>query len=121
MTIKYIDLYKFLRDKEGLNRVQAIRSILNVRKFDPEIKAAMKKWAETGRCDLKVADVSFNELVTKEEMKPIRAFKMLDWLKREPVIAHRYLAQRVLLSDLSVHGSAKVAIDMEETDKSDIE
>lgn len=118
--MKYIDLYNFLREKEELTRVQAIRSIIDVRKFTPEIKNAMGKWAATGKCDLTVADVSFNELTKVENMKPIRAFKMLDWLSREPVMAHRYLAQRVMLADLSKHGSAKVATDIEETDKSDI-
>lgn len=118
--MKYIDLYNFLREKEELSRVQAIRSIMDVRKFAPEIKSAMTEWALTGRCDLTVADVSFNELIRTENMKPIRAFKMLDWLSREPIMAYRYLAQRVMLADLSKHGSAKVATDIEETDKSDL-
>lgn len=118
--MKYIALYNYLRDNENLSRVQAVRSILSIRHFNPEIKDAMSKWAKTGTCDLLVADVSFNELVTMEEMQPIRAFKMLDWLKREPVIAHRYLAQRVFRTDLSKVGSAKLSIDIDETDKSDI-
>lgn len=118
--MRYIDLYNFLRNREGLNRVQSIRSIWNVRKFDPEIKAAMLTWVDTGSCNLTIADVSFEELTTKENMKPIRAFKMLDWLKREPAFAHRYLAQRRLRADLVLVGSAKLADDIEETDQSDI-
>lgn len=120
-TMKYIDLYNYLRDQEDLNRAQAIRSILAIRKFAPEIKAAMLEWTKTGKCGLTVADVSFNELVVSEGMKPVRAFKMLDWLKREPIMAHRYLSQRLMRADLSKVGSAKIAIDIPENDKSDIE
>lgn len=119
--MRYLDLYKFLRDNEGLTRVQAIRSILDIRRFDVEIKKALSQWFETGICDLIVADVSFEELTINEDMKPIRAFKMLDWLKREPAFAHRYLAQRRLKADLSKFGTAKVADEIQELDKSDIE
>ena len=119
--MKYIELYNYLRDQEELNRAQAIRSILDIRKFDSEIKAAMSEWTKTGKCDLKIADVSFTELVVSEGMKPVRAFKMLDWLKREPVMAHRYLSQRLMRTDLSKVGSAKIATDFPEEDKSDIE
>ena len=117
--MKYIDLYNYLRDHEELNRTQAIRSIIAVRKLDPEIKKALVKWAETGKCDLTIEDVSFHELVTSEGMKPIRAFKMLDWLKREPVLAHRYLAQRVMLADLSKAGSAQISDVVPENDDED--
>lgn len=120
--MKYIELYNYLRDTEELSRVQAIRSIMDVRHFSPEIKDALKTWASTGKCDLTIADVSFNELVINVGMKPIRAFKMLDWLQREPVLAHRYLAQRQMRSDLSKHGSASIAAkDIDDVDKSDIE
>lgn len=119
--MKYIELYKYLRDKESLSRVQTIRSIWRVRSLAPEIKVAMGEWVRTGTCDLTIAGVSYKELVLKEGMKPVRAFKMLDWLKREPVIAYQYLVRRITLSDLSKHGSAKVATDIEETDTSDID
>lgn len=119
--MKYIDLYHYLRDHEELNRAQAIRSIIAIRKLDPEIKKALETWTKTGKCNLEVEDVSFNELITSEGFKPIRAFKMLDWLKREPVFAHRYLAQRVMRADLSKFGSAQIAKDIPESDKSDID
>lgn len=119
--MKYIYIYNYLRDHEELNRAQAIRSIIAIRNFDPEIKKALDSWTKTGKCNLVVEDVSFNELVSSEGFRPIRAFKMLDWLKREPVLAHRYLAQRVMRADLSKFGSAHIASEIPETDKSDIE
>lgn len=119
--MKYLSLYNYLRDNEELNRVQTVRSIMAIRHFAPEIKDALKRWADTGECSLTVADVSFKELVRDMGMKPVRAFKMLDWLRREPVLAHRYLVQMKMRADLSKCGSARIATEIEETDKSDIE
>lgn len=118
--MEYLDLYNYLRDQEELTRVQAIRSIMDIRNLNIDIRAAIGKWVKTGQCDLSVADVSFNELVSEVKMKPIRAFKMLDWLKREPVLAHRYLAQRVMRADLSKCGSARTANDIDDSNQSDI-
>lgn len=121
-TIKYIDLYNRLRNDEELTIVQAIRSIVKIRHFDPEIKAALVQWLETGKCDLVVEDVSFNELTQEEEMKPFLAFKMLDWLKREPLLAYQCLAQRHMLDDLTQTGTAHISTAQpQDVDKSDIE
>lgn len=119
--MKYLELYRYLIEEEELTRVQAIRSINDIRKFDPEIKKALATWFETKKCVLVIEGVSFEELTTKEEMKPIRAFKMLDWVKREPYLAIRYLARRPFITDMSKVGSAKVAEDIEETDTSDVD
>lgn len=119
--MEYIKLYRYLRQEEMLTRVQAVRSTYGVRKLDKEIRTGLAVWVKTGKCDLVIADVSFNELIEKEGMKPIRAFKMLDWLKREPLTAYYYLKHRIALADLSKHGSAKVATVIAETDQSDIE
>lgn len=119
--MEYIKLYRYLRQNEMLTRVQAVRSSYEVRKLDKDIKKAISEWIKTGKCDLVIENVSYDELVTKEEMKPIRAFKMLDWLKREPMTAHYYLMHRLALADLSKNGSAQVALDIEEKDTSNIE
>lgn len=119
--MKYIELYKYLVNEEGLTRVQAIRSINDIRKFDPEIKKAFGAWFETRKCDLVVEGISFDDLVTIEQMKPVRAFKMLDWVKREPFLAIRYLSRKPFITDMSKVGSAKIAEDIEETDTSDID
>lgn len=119
--MKYLELYKYLVNEEELTRVQAIRSINDIRKFDPEIKKALGKWFETRKCDLVIEGISFNDLVTIEQMKPIRAFKMLDWVKREPFLAIRYLSRKPFITDMSKVGSAKIAEDIEETDTSDVD
>lgn len=122
--MKYIDLFNYLISKDGedLSLVQAVRNIGRIRKLDPVIKEALVGFLNTGKCSHTEAGVCFTELVGTEKMKPIRAFLMLDWLKREPISALKYLALRGVHADLSEVGSAKIAtrIDEGSIDKSDI-
>lgn len=110
------------KDGEDLSFVQAVRTIGRIRRMNPEIKKALIGFLNTGMCSHEEAGVNFTELVGTEKMKPIRAFLMLDWLKREPVTALKYLALRGGHADLSEVGSAKIAtkINEESIDKSDI-
>ena len=123
--MNYIELLKYLMSSEGegLTFVQAVRNIGRIRRMDPEIKSALGKFLQTGKCNHEEAGVTFAELVNSEQMKPIRAFLMLDWLKREPVSALKHLALLGIHADLSEVGSAKINEDIDETDidKSDIE
>lgn len=122
--MKYIDLFNFLVSKEGeqLSVVQAIRNIMRIKKIDPSIKQAMETYFATGKCGYTEAGVSFTELVHKEKMKPVRAFLMLDWLKREPITALKYLALRDFHTDLVSSGNAKVSdkVDEVQTEETDI-
>lgn len=122
--MKYIDLFNYLISKDGedLSVVQAVRNISRIRKMDPVIKEALAGFLNSGKCSHTEAGVCFTELVGTEKMKPIRAFLMLDWLKREPISALKYLALRGIHADLSEVGSANIAtkIDERSIDKSDI-
>ena len=122
--MKYIDLFNYLISKDGedLSFVQAVRNIGRIRKLDPVIKEALVGFLNTGKCSHTEAGVCFAELVGTEKMKPIRAFLMLDWLKREPISALKYLALRGIHADLSEVGSAKIATKIDEGSigKSDI-
>lgn len=122
--MKYIDLFNYLISKDGedLSFVQAVRNIGRIRKLDPVIKEALVGFLNTGKCSHTEAGVCFTELVGTEKMKPIRAFLMLDWLKREPISGLKYLALRGIHADLSEVGSANVATKIDESsiDKSDL-
>lgn len=122
--MNYIDLLTYLisKDGEGLTFVQAARNIMRIRTMDPEIKRALLQFLKTGTSSHTEADVCFTELVGSEGMTPVRAFLMLDWLKREPIAGLKYLALRGIHADLSKVGGAKIAtsIDEESIDKSDI-
>ena len=123
--MNYIELLSYLMSKEGedLSFIQAVRNIGRIRKLDPEIKKSLIDFLNTGKCSHTESGVCFTELVGVEKMKPIRAFLMLDWLKREPATALKYMALRGIHADLSDVGSASVAtkIDDSSIDKSDIE
>lgn len=124
MAMNYIDLLKYLMSKDGedLSFVQAARNIGRIRKLDPEIKKAFIIFMNTGKSSHTEAGVCFTELVGAEKMTPVRAFLMLDWLKREPITALKYLALRGIHADLSEVGSASIAtiIDDDTIDKSTI-
>lgn len=125
MAMNYIELLNYLMSKDGedLSFVQAVRNIGRIRKLDSEIKKALISFVNTGKCSHTEAGVCFTELVGGERMKPIRAFLMLDWLKREPITALKYLALRGIHADLSEVGSASIPSKIEEgtIDKSNIE
>lgn len=122
--MNYIDLLTYLMSSRGenLRLVQAVRNISRIRKMDNGIKRSLNTFLKTGVCDHEEAGVSFVELVNDEQMKPIRAFLMLDWLKREPIEAMKYLAIRGVHADLSKVDSAAIKEEVsEETDKSEIQ
>lgn len=121
--MNYIDLLTYLMSSQGedLRFIQAVRNISRIRKMDDSIKSALNTFLKTGVCDHEESGVSFVELVNDEHMKPIRAFLMLDWLKREPIEAMKYLAIRGVHADLSKVGSASIKEEVsEEIDKSEI-
>lgn len=90
--IKYIQLYTHLIEEEGLNPISAYQSTLRVRKLPVELKDAVLQVLD-GMCpEVEYHEVTLRELIEKDEMKPIRAILMLDWIRREPAIAMRYMA-----------------------------
>lgn len=98
-VISYIKLYNRLR-KDGLSPWEAVVSIDEVRKMDAELLDFVQEWIETGvSVDLTIAGISFARLTKAESeggegMKPIRAFLMLDWLKKDSAEALFFLSKR---------------------------
>lgn len=90
--IKYINLFRYLIEDEGLNPTSAYRNIQRIRKLPRELKQAIFDILSSYVPDIEVEGVSFRELTEDDGMKPIRAILMLDWLRREPAIATRYMA-----------------------------
>ena len=90
--IKYIQLYTHLIEEEGLNPISAYQSTLRVRKLPVELKDAVLQVLDGMYPEIEYHEVTLKELIEKDEMKPIRAILMLDWIRREPAIAMRYMA-----------------------------
>ncbi len=89
--IKYVQLYNYLISEEGLDPISAFRSIQRIRELPSELKGSVLQVMQGEFPDLEYHDVSLNELIENEHMKPVRAILMLDWIRREPVVAMRYM------------------------------
>jgi hypothetical protein len=89
--IKYIQLYNYLVDEEGLNRIQAYRSIQRIRKLPAEFKQAVQQVLQGYMPNMEYNGVTLEELVETEHIKPVRAIQLLDWIRREPAVAMRYM------------------------------
>ena len=93
MKVKeYYSLYEYLRS-QNYNYSEAIFMIKKLRNLDEEVFAMFKLWfVEKQTPNLTINDVSFSDLIKKEEMSPVEAFLMMDWIKKEPVEAMKYMA-----------------------------
>lgn len=91
-SISYIKFYTYLVGEANLSSLEAIRTINRVRKLDSQIKNALIDWFNQEEVSLTINDVSFDELVNDEGFTPVRAFLLLDWIKREPAQAMHYMA-----------------------------
>lgn len=98
--IEYTKLYEHLTKEEHLSAWEAIRSIAKVRKLAPEILKAIKEWSYGIVPEIAINGVSYSELTEMEDLKPIQAFLMLDWLKRDPVAAMRFMETERLRSQI---------------------
>lgn len=119
MTLNnYVKLYQYLINEEELSRVEAARNIKRIMKLDAEIYAAFKQWFLGKQIpDIEINGVSYHELTEDEGMMPVRAFLMLDWIKREPAEAMRYMAsgrQRMPIMNLSDSDKEKLKKAVEE-------
>lgn len=94
--IEYKQLYTHLVEVEKLHPWEAIRNIAKIRKLAPEILIAMKSWSRGVIPEISINGVSYAELTDIEGLQPIQAFLMLDWLKREPLAAMRFMEEERL-------------------------
>lgn len=96
-TIKYIKLFEYLRDVEELEGIQIFRTIIRIRKLPKSFLIAVNDIIEKGNCNLEVEGVSYEDLVEKDGMKPIRAILFLDWLRTEPESALAYMEEKAYM------------------------
>lgn len=93
-VIEYARLIAYLIEEEGLNPISAYRNIQRIRVLPTDYKEAVLCVLNGGVPSLEIDGMSFSSLTEYEGMKPIRAILLLDWLKREPAIATRYMASQ---------------------------
>ncbi len=89
--IKYIQLFNYLMSEEGFNPVHAYQTIQKIRQLPSELKMVVLDVLEGKMPNIEYYEVTLEELIEKDKMKPIRAILMLDWIRREPAVAMRYM------------------------------
>ena len=105
--IKYIQLYNYLISEEGLNPISAYRSIQRIRVLPSELKNTILQVMQGEFPNIEYHDVTLNELIENEHMKPVRAILMLDWIRREPAVAMRYMETERLRAPMQFSDSDK--------------
>ena len=105
--IKYIQLYNYLISEEGLNPISAYRSIQRIRVVPSELKNTILQVMQGEFPNIEYHDVTLNELIENEHMKPVRAILMLDWIRREPAVAMRYMETERLRAPMQFSDSDK--------------
>lgn len=120
-VIKYISLFRYLTNTEGLNASEAYRNIQRVRKLPPELKEAVYDVLSSSCPNICYEGVSFRELTEEEGMNSIRAILMLDWIRREPIAAMQYMATERMRHSLVINAEEKEEVNSSRKDESDIE
>lgn len=98
--ISYIKLYNYLTEIVNYERISALRTIFRLRKLPKNLLNAVSQIVDGKTPELVVNDISYEELVEKDGMKPIAAVLMLDWLRREPEAALAYMSECTLRSPI---------------------
>lgn len=100
--IKYIQLFNYLLAEEDSTPMFACKTIRKVRSLPRDLKLAVWDVLEGKLPNVAYYEVTLDELVNTEHMKPIRAILMLDWIRREPdeamfyMQAERYAAPMII-------------------------
>lgn len=92
--IEFTKLYKKVKEYSNGKHWIDLYNLWKLRHLDAELKEALYIWVNDGVPSVVIHDVSFVELISSESMNPIQAFLYLDWLKREPVRAIKFMADQ---------------------------
>ena len=92
-VIEYVKIFNYLKDVEELDLVNILRTIYKLRKLPKELLLAVDSVISDKEPTITINGVSYEELVEKDGMRPIRAILMLDWIRREPDAAFTYMAE----------------------------
>lgn len=100
-TIKYIDLYNYYKDTEKLNLTETLRNIWRVRQLPTEYKVLIAEILEGKVPQFECNGITLEELTIKDKMTRISAVLFLDWVRRDPLEAMRFMHTDRLRTPLS--------------------
>lgn len=100
-TIKYLSLINYLVRAENKSIREARYVARRLRKLPDELKLALYSVLKGQTPSIEYNSVTFDELVNNEDMSPSQALLMLDWIRREPKAAFRFMQYERLRSPLN--------------------
>ncbi len=89
--IKYMHLLKAVVEETGLHPTAVYDAIIKIRQLPDELKAVVYEILNGNIPNVEYHSVALQDIIEKDKIAPLRAVLMLDWIRREPAIAMRYM------------------------------
>ena len=89
--IKYMHLLKAVVEETGMHPSAIYDTIVKVRQLPDELKAVVAAVLDGCTPQVEYHGVTLQDIIDKDKITPLRAVLMLDWIRREPAIAMRYM------------------------------
>lgn len=89
--IKYMLLLKTIVEETGMHPSAVYDTIVKVRQLPDELKAVVAAVLDGNTPQVEYLGVALQDIIDKDKITPLRAVLILDWIRREPAIAMRYM------------------------------
>lgn len=89
--IKYMLLLKTIVEETGMHPSAVYDTIVKVRQLPDELKAVLAAVLDGNTPQVEYHGVTLQDIIDKDKITPLRAVLILDWIRREPAIAMRYM------------------------------
>lgn len=99
--IQYVKLYNYLSDIEKMSGKAVLRTILRIRKLPLGLKNAIIDVMDGLIPNISIHSVTLEELINEDDMTPVRAILFLDWLRREPKEAMKFMSSEILYGPIT--------------------
>lgn len=89
--IKYMQLVKAIVRETGMHPSVIYDTIVKVRQLPDDLKAVVAAVLDGNIPNAEYRGVCLQDIIDKDHFAPLRAVLMLDWIRREPAVAMRYM------------------------------
>lgn len=86
-----MQLVKAVVQETGMHPSAIYDTIVKVRQLPDELKAVVAAVLDGSIPNAEYHGVCLQDIIDKDHLAPLRAVLMLDWIRREPAVAMRYM------------------------------
>ena len=86
-----MQLVKAIVQETGMHPSAVYDTIVKVRQLPDEMKAVVAAVLDGSIPNVEYHGVCLQDIIEKDKIAPLRAVLMLDWIRREPAVAMRYM------------------------------